>query len=438
MFTTQKIIDHALSHGLIMLDNTQQLTHAPITVLPSNYPNTAFKQAQQLSQDLQQLFFTLSQQPELVISLLQPVAKIDEFTRHLLELYQTAQQHPYYQPIQLGLLRFDYLLSSTKQAKLVEINTIASSFAGLATKTTKLHQFFYPDNNIPNNHSLAQLSLGLANAWQSYQQANAVICFVVQSQENNRFDQYHIEADLWQRFKIKVIRCSLSEINQQATVNPQGKLIIKQQEVAVVYFRAGYHPNDYPTKQQWQARLLLEQSLAIKCPSLLLHLCGKKKIQQAFSQPPLLQQLTANSKALKTIEAGLVDIQVLNPSNAELALKNPDNYILKPPREGGGHNKTGQALINFVQHTPIEQYPAWILMEKIQATTYDNAVLRQNQLSPKQALISELGLFGVLLIQSNKILYQSQSGYLLRSKPINQAEGGIMAGASVLDSPNLV
>ena len=37
-------------------------------------------------------------------------------------------------------------------------------------------------------------------------------------------------------------------------------------EVAVIYFRCGYAPEQYPTEKEWEARLLIERSLAIKCP----------------------------------------------------------------------------------------------------------------------------------------------------------------------------
>ncbi|MFS7957688.1 putative acid--amino-acid ligase (peptide synthase) [Helianthus anomalus] len=36
--------------------------------------------------------------------------------------------------------------------------------------------------------------------------------------------------------------------------------------VVVIYFRAGYAPTDYPSESEWKARLLIEESSAIKCP----------------------------------------------------------------------------------------------------------------------------------------------------------------------------
>ena len=49
-------------------------------------------------------------------------------------------------------------------------------------------------------------------------------------------------------------------------------------EVAVVYFRCGYEPCQYPTDREWNARLMIERSKAIKCPSIYYHLAGAKKV----------------------------------------------------------------------------------------------------------------------------------------------------------------
>ena len=43
-------------------------------------------------------------------------------------------------------------------------------------------------------------------------------------------------------------------------------------------YRAGYTPNDYFGEVEWSARRMLEQSLAIKCPSIAYHLAGTKKV----------------------------------------------------------------------------------------------------------------------------------------------------------------
>ena len=51
------------------------------------------------------------------------------------------------------------------------------------------------------------------------------------------------------------------------------------EEVAVVYFRAGYTPNDYPSEAEWEGRVKIERSMAVKCPSIAYHLVGTKKVR---------------------------------------------------------------------------------------------------------------------------------------------------------------
>ena len=60
-------------------------------------------------------------------------------------------------------------------------------------------------------------------------------------------------------------------------------------EVALVYYRAGYDPVSYPCEKEWNVRLLLENSRAIKCPSISYHLLTTKKIQQVLSNQNVLE-----------------------------------------------------------------------------------------------------------------------------------------------------
>ena len=47
----------------------------------------------------------------------------------------------------------------------------------------------------------------------------------------------------------------------------------------------GYVPDQYPTQVEWEARRMMELSLAIKCPSINYHLAGTKKVITAqFTQ----------------------------------------------------------------------------------------------------------------------------------------------------------
>ena len=46
----------------------------------------------------------------------------------------------------------------------------------------------------------------------------------------------------------------------------------------------------FPTEKEWSVYLLLEQSRAIKCPSVAYHLAGTKKIQQVLYNPSVLER----------------------------------------------------------------------------------------------------------------------------------------------------
>ena len=43
----------------------------------------------------------------------------------------------------------------------------------------------------------------------------------------------------------------------------------------MVYFRSYYSPDHYKDESDWEIRLLIEQSKAIKCPSIQCQLAGK-------------------------------------------------------------------------------------------------------------------------------------------------------------------
>lgn len=47
---------------------------------------------------------------------------------------------------------------------------------------------------------------------------------VVDPKENNTSDQRHIEYHLWKKFKVRMIRRSLTDIGNRAKVDPETKI----------------------------------------------------------------------------------------------------------------------------------------------------------------------------------------------------------------------
>ena len=101
--------------------------------------------------------------------------------------------------------------------------------------------------------------------------------------------------ELADQYGIISVRATLSDIARDGTVDPEGILRIRGREIGLVYYRTGYQQDQHQTNQQddpvkWGAREMLELSMAIKCPSVDMHLAGFKKYQQAMSDERLLQK----------------------------------------------------------------------------------------------------------------------------------------------------
>lgn len=94
--------------------------------------------------------------------------------------------------------------------------------------------------------------------------------------------------------------------------------------MAVVYFRCGYAPDQYPSAdgREWAARLLMERSRAIKCPNIAYHLAGTKKVQQVLARPGVLEHLLGDSDKANQLREVFTGLYTL-----DLVKKNP-NYNL--------------------------------------------------------------------------------------------------------------
>lgn len=68
-----------------------------------------------------------------------------------------------------------------------------------------------------------------------------------------------------------------------------------------MYFRSGYEPNQYPTDNEWEARYLVEKSMAVKCPSINYHLAGTKKVQQTLAKKGVVERFISDQEKVKRI-----------------------------------------------------------------------------------------------------------------------------------------
>jgi glutathione synthetase len=333
----------------------------------------------------------------------------------------------------------------------VELNTIAAAFAGLAPLVSKMHSFLahkiegctYSVSGLPENVATEAVTAGLAKAWSIYDNPSAVVMMVVQPEEKNSFDQRRLEYQLWEKYGITTIRRTLTDIGERASlVASTNDLSIDGKIVAITYFRAGYTPKDYPSEKEWQARLLIERSSTVSCPSIPYHLVGAKKVQQVFSLPGVLEKFfgedTKSIEQLRACFAALYSLDIGECDNiVERAISTPEEYVMKPQREGGGNNLYGEELKQALQTLNPKERAAYILMQRIRPKACQALVMKRGSVSTVQA-ISELGIYSVYLRHNGKEILNEAAGHLLRTKTASSNEGGVAAGFAVLDSPLLI
>jgi glutathione synthase len=119
----------------------------------------------------------------------------------------------------------------------------------------------------------------------------------------------------------------------------------------------------------------------------------------------------------------------------KLAVTNPEEYVLKPQREGGGNNIFRSRIPKFLESVQGEgDYKAYILMELIRPPTQMNFIIRDGRLRGEE-VVSELGIFGTIMWDKDgQVFTNEQGGWLVRTKPNGNDEGGINTGIGCYDS----
>ncbi|NXE69836.1 GSHB synthetase, partial [Calcarius ornatus] len=439
-------VDAALLAGVLMRTGEQPnasdvVNFAPFTLLPSAVPRALFEQAYAVQQDFNLLVDAVSQNREF---LEQTLARQEE----------TPAALPVLQTVFLGINRSDYMfdcgLEGAAALRQIEINTIAASFGGLTSRTADVHRLVLKvlgkseeaSQLLPNSPAKG-LALGIAKAWELYGSQRAVVMFLVEEVQRNIFDQRCVENELWNR-NIRVLRRRFRDVFEQGSLDASRRLYMDGQEVAVVYYREGYVPQVYD-EQNWEARLLLERSRAVKCPDIATQLAGTKKVQQELSRQGTLEKLLpGHPEAIARIRATFAGLYSLDEGEegdriAATAIADPDRFVLKPQREGGGNNLYGEELrevLEKIKDSP--ERTSYILMDKIKPQPALNYLLRAHSPLQVSECISELGIFGVYVRQGRELVLNQAAGHLLRTKAIEHADGGVAAGVAVLDTPFLV
>ncbi|RNA34543.1 glutathione synthetase-like [Brachionus plicatilis] len=200
-------------------------------------------------------------------------------------------------------------------------------------------------------------------------------------------------------------------------------------QVGLVYFRAGYDPDHYRSEDDWNARLLIERSTAIKCPNIQLHLVGAKIVQQALCEPNVVEKYVSDFSEAAKIRSTFVDIYSITKENLDfirdLIDKKSEEFVLKPQREGGGNNIYKGDIRTFVDSlTDENELMGYILMKMVEPYVSHNYVIRTGEKSEKNSVISELGIYGYYIGNGKDLVENQLGGYLVRTKSFGVNEGG--------------
>ncbi|KAG8963865.1 hypothetical protein FRC03_002484 [Tulasnella sp. 419] len=460
--------------------------HAPFTLFPAPFPRHLFEQSLKIQRIYNVLYSRIALDEEFIDSIMKEVEPADPFTGTLWKGWRSLRKEEggLVQRLHLGLFRSDYMIhQSSKELSLkqVEFNTISSSFGPLSQRVAELHRYlFHATNyydssphfnriNFPPNETLSGLVRGLVEGHRAYGVERAVILFVVQEGERNVFDQRLLEYELVDKYGITVIRHTLGELSEYVSVDSNKQILTVTSptrasflEVSVVYYRAGYTPDDYPTPEYYETRFNIERSRAIKCPTIALQLAGGKKIQQVLTNPGVLESFLLDPRwgdaelftaaDLSELRATWVDMWALNEAatpetldGVSRARADAENLVIKPQREGGGNNIYKSNIPGFLDNLPASDTVAWIAMQLISAPRgVKNQVAKAGSAhSEEKEIVNELGIFGWALFEKDKgeaisRISEEQCGWLVRTKGKDSDEGGVAVGYSVLDSLLLI
>lgn len=455
------------------LANDNQVAHMPLTLFPSPFPKRLYQECLDIQPTINKLMLKIASDNTFIEESLSSIKSVDEFTRNLLDINHKVQKEGICQPILSCINRADYMLDrftddiNDLRIRQVEINAIASSMSTPSTFARLMQDFLMSKYRIrcshsevlPENNSLKVVAQGLIDAYDAYGKQDVYILFVIEDRSLSFSDHINIELKIHEmRPDIRIVRKRFIDLSRSLKLGPNKELLLdNDKEAAVVYFRYCYDPKHYSFPDAWDTRLKLERSRAIKCPSINFHISGAKKFQQVLNKQEQLEKFLSASEAKKVADV-FCDFWSLEASTSlgrdgfEVGLSSrSEKLVLKPQREGGGHNIFGSDIKPFLTALKsVEERSQYILMEYINSPQEKNRILSSDdatqdfKLDFTDRLVSELGIYGSVVADGKLMKVERTGGYLVRSKKFGVKEGGVAAGYAgisgllLIDDPDKV
>ncbi|KAK0403827.1 hypothetical protein QR680_017143 [Steinernema hermaphroditum] len=473
--TLQTLREDAIdwAHGMVIRTaerkgNGDLCQAVPFALLPSPFPADVFRQALEVQKAMNLLYFRVSYDFEYLRRWHSEVVKSDAFTRGLLHILGKVMEGggPRQKKIILTQ-RSDYMChvraDGKKELKQIEVNHIAVGMGPLSERCTELHRRVLKhlgitpaEGQLPENRPTEMLGMGLFEAWKGFGDPKAIVLVVVENVNQNQIDQRWIEYELEElsEGQIEVMRLDLAQCAKRVVLDEvTGRLLLDGAvRIGLVYFRAGYSPENYPTETEWKARETIELSDAVKCPWIGLQVANTKKIQQALAQEGQVERfLPDRPELVPLIRATFAGLWGLENDDDETkaiieeAKAHPEEFVLKPQLEGGGGNFYGGEIVQKLTSMTKDERSAHILMQRIRPLTVQNYLVRALTAMKLSNVVGELGIFGCLYgamdaeakPESGVVTSNVFGGLMLRTKCEDVNEGGVAVGAAVIDSPFL-
>ena len=443
-YEPREALEYLLAHGAVRYSDQGGVTHLPCSLVPWRAPDGFVEETAALTPLFTELYHRVAQDEDFLHSELEKTRAADDFVERLFRAKgKETQSKP-----SLYLNRNDTMPALTPDdgvwPKQVEMNLMASALAEASSVVYRMHRFLTQGQELTLRENWAGKGLAKALA-EGYHSINGdgIILLLIPIGEVSVFDQRITEARLVEEHGIQTMRAGLEELGEQGELRG-GDLYFKGRKVSIAYFRTGYGPHHYTAESAWTARELLEASSAVSVPSARTQLANTKLIQLVLADVKVLEGFVDSESAQRLSRSCVgftkldVPYSVAGGSERlgrEHALANPDDWVLKPHREGGGNNFFGDKMVAQLKSMSAAQADAFILMEKIRQTPFSSVRMVEGQAIPCTCL-TELGFFGTAFYESAESApsFNRADGYLLRTKDESMDEGLVLGGFSFLDT----
>ncbi|MDR9828594.1 glutathione synthase [Vibrio sp. FNV 38] len=481
LFVSQQVIEDILEweimHGVAFRQADNTAKHVPFSIAPMTMERSVYEHLLSVTPLIAKLVSYVSEDHDFLQKSLSNMAKSDPFFGRLMDLHLQAhgdkgkRQEPARQP--LLIMRTDFMDDRLHGAKVIEFNGIAAGMGPFGQRATELHRFVQnqwgevyqdwleDDKAMPaDNQGMDQLALGIATAAKRVKAhfgqidenahgAKPTFLMIIQKDEDNVYDQHLLEVAL-QNLGVRTVRRTFEQLSTELSSGENQRLILKGfGAVDTVYLRAGYQYSDYwvPELNEdicchtlSQTRLFIEKHYVAINATISQQLATSKSMQMLLTMMPAedYSRWGLTLEEAQSVKSVLADMKPISSESIEWFNHSADKqeWVLKNQGEGGGHCVFGDHISATLASLDPKEYDAWALMQRLYPHERDTPTIavRDGNQTLVNDLVSEIGLFTVHYQGEAVTEKNGYTGYLIRSKPASENEGGIHSGQGILDS----